>query len=201
MTPNRYSGGEEGNTVVSWFCEVDGMEGCGTEDHHFQVLPLVNPNEYVPTVEDINKRIKIQITPVRADGVEGPTYQHILDALRCPQRVQDDVGRCVRQMQSKGGNFVLGQVDEQALHLPAVPKRVAVADGALKIKNVATDKTEFKVKLEPGCMRTTARPDVPNLLTLTFFATRSNPTPRTFAMLAEDVRSRDVVVLVMRSLA
>ena len=30
---------------------------------------------YMPVVDDINKRIKIQITPVRADGLEGPTYQ------------------------------------------------------------------------------------------------------------------------------
>lgn len=89
-------------------------------------------------------------------------------------------------MQTKGGNFILSQVDPAALHLPAVPKRVSVADGALKIKNTNTDKTEFKVKLERGCMQARARVDVPNLLMLSFFATRSNPTPKTFALLAED---------------
>ena len=41
---------------------------------------------------------------------------------------QDDVGRCVRQMQSKGGNFILSQVDPAAMHLPAVPKRVSVGE-------------------------------------------------------------------------
>jgi hypothetical protein len=98
-------------------------------------LALSLTHRYSPIVDDVNKRIKIQITPVRSDGVEGPTYQvththslslslthslthplthsltraralslspqHILDALKCPQRVQDDVGRCLRQMQTK----------------------------------------------------------------------------------------------------
>jgi hypothetical protein len=36
---------------------------------------------------------------------------------------------------------------------------------------------------------------------LGFPATRSNPSPKTFLLLAEDVRSRDVVVLVLRALA
>ena len=34
-----------------------------------------------------------------------------------------------------------------------VPKRVAVAEGSLKIKATANDKTEFKIKIEPGCMQ------------------------------------------------
>jgi len=63
---------------------------------------------------------------------------------------------------------------------------VSVADGALKIKNTNTDKTEFKIKLERGCVQARARDDVPNLLMLSFFVTRSNPTPKTFALLAED---------------
>jgi hypothetical protein len=46
-----------------------------------------------------------------------------------------------------------------------------------------------------------AKEDVPNMLTLGFPATRSNPSSKTFLLLAEDVRSRDVVVLVLRALA
>jgi len=38
-------------------------------------LALSLTHRYSPIVDDVNKRIKIQITPVRSDGVEGPTYQ------------------------------------------------------------------------------------------------------------------------------
>jgi len=90
----EYSGGREGNSIIQWFREVDGMEGCGQDDHHFEAIALDNPLEYVPSVEDVNKRIKIQITPVRIDGVEGLTYQHILDSLKCPQRTMVRMSRC-----------------------------------------------------------------------------------------------------------
>eukprot|EP00277_Geminigera_cryophila_P035734 CAMPEP_0173109674 /NCGR_PEP_ID=MMETSP1102-20130122/43675_1 /TAXON_ID=49646 /ORGANISM="Geminigera sp., Strain Caron Lab Isolate" /LENGTH=114 /DNA_ID=CAMNT_0014008823 /DNA_START=103 /DNA_END=446 /DNA_ORIENTATION=+ len=106
----------------------------------------------------------------------------------------------VRQMQSKGGNFVLSQIDPLALHLPAVSKRVSVADGALKIKNTANDKTEFKIKLERGCLQAKSGDQVPNMIVINFFVTRSNPAPKTVTFLAEDVRSRDVVVLVLKAL-
>jgi hypothetical protein len=39
------------------------------------------------------------------------------------------------------------------------------------------------------------------MLELSFGVSRSNPTPKVFSFLAEDERSRDVVVLVMRALA
>jgi hypothetical protein len=57
----------------------------------------------------------------------------------------------------QGGNFVLGLVDPQALHLPAAFKRIAVADGTLKLKNASTDKTELKLKLERGCLQVSVR--------------------------------------------
>ena len=50
-------------------------------------------------------------------------------------------------------------------------------------------------------LQSKAREDVPNMLELSFGVSRSNPTPKVFSFLAEDERSRDVVVLVMRALA
>jgi len=41
---------------------------------------------------------------------------------------------------------------------------------------------------------------VPNMIVINFYVTRSNPAPKTVTFLAEDVRSRDVVVLVLTAL-
>lgn len=49
-----------------------------------QRLAVKDPMTYTPTVDDIDKRIKILLTPVRVDGIRGPTYQHILEPLRMP---------------------------------------------------------------------------------------------------------------------
>ena len=39
---------------------------------------------YQPYIEDEGRRIKIQITPARDDGVSGPTYSYVLDKLEIP---------------------------------------------------------------------------------------------------------------------
>jgi hypothetical protein len=40
--------------------------------------------QYQPYVEDEGRKIKINITPVRADAVAGPTYTYIIDKLNIP---------------------------------------------------------------------------------------------------------------------
>jgi hypothetical protein len=43
---------------------------------------------YQPTVDDYDRRLKLLITPVRSDGENGPTYQHIMERLTLPVRTQ-----------------------------------------------------------------------------------------------------------------
>ena len=57
-------------------------------DDLFEEMVLKDNSIYQPYIEDVNKRIKLQLTPVRSDGCQGPTYQHVIEPLTLPYRLQ-----------------------------------------------------------------------------------------------------------------
>ena len=57
-------------------------------DNSFEEIHVKDATFYQPYIEDVNKRLKLHLTPIRNDGVHGPTYQHIIDPLTLPYRFQ-----------------------------------------------------------------------------------------------------------------
>lgn len=68
--------------------QVNNEETGAAGEDGFEEIVLKDPSWYQPYVDDVNKRIKLLLTPVRNDGVHGPTYQHIIDCLTLPYRLQ-----------------------------------------------------------------------------------------------------------------
>jgi hypothetical protein len=60
----------------------------GIGDDNFLEMTMEKNDMYQPYVEDVNKRIKLLVTPVRSDGLQGPTYQHIMSPLTLPLSMQ-----------------------------------------------------------------------------------------------------------------
>jgi len=201
-----YAGGVEGNSIIQWFREVD-TESIGNfnkcDDDDFEVMNMKdNTSWYQPYVEDINRRIKVRLTPVRKDGVHGPTYQHIIEPLTIPFRLQEDITRCLQEFKSRGANFLLAKVDLMDPTVPPRNIRIICADKQLKVRNADTDKTEIKVRVSPGCIHVKAHQDVQRMFTATFpsLKTPAGPLPL-YHLLADSLRSRDIIVLTLRSLA
>ena len=68
--------------------QVDSDEIGDRGEDGFEEIIVKDTTYYQPYVDDVNKRIKLHLTPVRDDGLHGPTYQHIIDPLSLPFRLQ-----------------------------------------------------------------------------------------------------------------
>ncbi|KAJ1485691.1 hypothetical protein T484DRAFT_1892069 [Baffinella frigidus] len=189
----QYSGGKEGATTIEWFKEIDGKEGIG----------LADPMTYQATLADVNKRVRILISPVRSDGVTGPTYQHVLEPLIIPHAVKDEVSTALRAVQGKASHqFYLGLVDLAGLDKVPLTKRFLIEGATLKVKHAETDKTELKCKLEPGCLSADVCLDPATrnkVLLLSLLPSRSFPNGKaTMAFVANTTSDRDVAILTLR---
>eukprot|EP00004_Rigifila_ramosa_P022363 TRINITY_DN609_c2_g1_i4.p1 TRINITY_DN609_c2_g1~~TRINITY_DN609_c2_g1_i4.p1 ORF type:complete len:245 (+),score=54.44 TRINITY_DN609_c2_g1_i4:888-1622(+) len=60
----EYRGGIEGASIIQWY---------RWPQWFFTAIPNANQPAFQPTAEDVNTRIRVEYTPVRSDGVRGPT--------------------------------------------------------------------------------------------------------------------------------
>ena len=195
-----YAGGIEGNTIVQWFREIETQE-IGPNSEQYEEIKVQQSDCYQPYVDDINKRIKLQLTPVRNDGLHGPTYQHIISPLTIPHRLQEDVTRCIQEFKSRGANFLLAQVDLMDPNSPPRNLRIVCADKQLKVRNADTDKTELKVKIGVGSVSVQAHPDIQRLFTAIFRVNKAGNSSGdvVYHLLADSIRSRDIITLTLRA--
>eukprot|EP00004_Rigifila_ramosa_P022356 TRINITY_DN609_c1_g1_i3.p1 TRINITY_DN609_c1_g1~~TRINITY_DN609_c1_g1_i3.p1 ORF type:complete len:1094 (-),score=260.20 TRINITY_DN609_c1_g1_i3:128-3409(-) len=61
----EYRGGIEGASIIQWYRSQ--------QNWFFTAIPNANQPIFQPTAEDVNTRIRVEYTPVRSDGVRGPT--------------------------------------------------------------------------------------------------------------------------------
>ena len=195
----EYAGGTEGNTIIEWFREV--ITETGDVEERWEPIEMAKGIRYQPYIDDVNKRIKIFITPVRSDGVVGPTYQHILERLVPVQAISDSVAMILREAFTKGVSFVVHSFDPRDQHAPTAAKKLHIQDKQVKVKVFDGEKTEFKTKLTPDCMVIRAWPHDNRCFELIFPATKTNPKAKTYSMLCNDGDNRDITVTVLRNVA
>eukprot|EP00736_Rhodelphis_marinus_P005510 Rmarinus@m.27601 len=88
----KYYGGYEGESLCQWY-RID------HEGREF-AIPNAQAAHYVPTADDIDKKLRIRYTPVRSDGRRGETVQ--VDGERV--KIDDELYREVQEKLSQGCN-------------------------------------------------------------------------------------------------
>eukprot|EP00161_Ancyromonas_sigmoides_P014658 TRINITY_DN383_c0_g1_i1.p1 TRINITY_DN383_c0_g1~~TRINITY_DN383_c0_g1_i1.p1 ORF type:complete len:882 (-),score=318.13 TRINITY_DN383_c0_g1_i1:36-2681(-) len=169
-----YVGGIEGDSIVQWFKIKSGVSAA---------IPGANDFVFVPSIDDVACTLKVEYTPVRADGRKGATVAAESHSLK----IDPSIGKLVKNhIVSGSAEFAVDFLDQGS----KIQRAILVSDKALRVRERKTIKVRMslspaiQVILEPTDPRKfKVIGDDGNIMT--FFAT--------------DSRARDELCLTIRS--
>eukprot|EP00163_Fabomonas_tropica_P001446 TRINITY_DN1108_c0_g1_i1.p1 TRINITY_DN1108_c0_g1~~TRINITY_DN1108_c0_g1_i1.p1 ORF type:complete len:815 (-),score=218.76 TRINITY_DN1108_c0_g1_i1:82-2526(-) len=129
-TKGEYVGGVEGDSIIQWFKVKGGVT---------KTIPNANDIHYVPSIDDVAYVLKVEYTPMRVDGVKGPT----VTAESNPLKIDPSIGKTVK-------NHIVGSNAEFEVYYAdrgqEVKREIIVTDRQLRVR----EKKSWKVKEDLG---------------------------------------------------